>query len=273
MRGPLFRREFEPVATMSDIVMLLGTSGPVADANANTPFFEVTMVEALPALSQHGVVVVWSQNNVAPAGYALDSQSISGTINAGAQVRVTPFQLQVQPRQLLQFRTRVKFIGTIPSGWALQDLDVLCFLPAATQRWSTQNVQAVANMMGQVNDPSDQIEAPLSGNNEPWPTNTTNSIALQSLSRFDEAYMTELFTYENQGPVFQLSNNNTTTALSSGAIGLEVSAFRYDLRPLNAAHNWVQRNVFGQTILVPSDRSWMDIVIIPTAGRAPIFVG
>jgi hypothetical protein len=258
MPSRLFAREFNAVCDIGEVVMLLGTSGPYNDASSSSPFFQVTMLEAIPQMGQHGAIIIYAQSGSAPAGYALDQKAATGNINAGQSVSTTPQALVMASRTLFQFRTLVKVGGTL-TGVA-DDLDVACFLPTATQRWAVQNSYGVINPMGQFTLPGDAAALPNQGSNIAYPTVTTQA------DPFDMAYATELFSYQDQSPQFRISNNGSGNISTAEYVGLVVRGFRYDLAPLTPDTSWEVQNVVGLAMKAPP----CDFTILPIGGRAPV---
>ena len=258
MPSRLFVREFAPVCDIGEVVMMLGTSGPYNDASSKSPFFQVTMLEAVPLMGQHGAVIIYAQSGSAPAGYALDQKCATGNLNTGAPISISPQALVMASRTLFQFRTLVKIGGSLTG--VVDDLDVACFLPTSTQRWATQNSSGVLNSMGQFPLGGDSAVLPAQGANIGFPT-----LGIQ-LDPFDMAYATELFSYQDQSPQFRITNNGAAAISTAEFVALVVRGFRYDLAPLTPDQSWVTQNVVGLAMKAPP----CDYTIVPIGGRAPV---
>ena len=261
----LLRKSFEPVLGIGDVCMLLGSSGFKSEGAGQggdyAPFYEVTMVEAVPLLGTHGAIVIWSQSAPPPAPYVLDPQGATGAIAAGAVTSVTPRALVLNRKQLLQVRTVVKPIGTVIG--ALDDYDFTIAEPASVARWSLPNASGVLNAMQQAQQPSDIIGLPAQG------ANMTLPAAFPQADPFEEAWRTELWTYEDQGPAFSIKNNGSAATSGTFAFALQISGFLYNLTPVPNNAGGQTATKLGYSVPVPPGINIADVPIIPISGRQP----
>src|SRR5579859_3052997 len=249
----------EPVGQILDKVMLLDPSGPKV-GEQGTPFYEITFVEPIVGIGgPHGLLLLWAQT-AAPAGYTLPGGSSVGTIGIGNAIKSTPNTFVMRKKELLQFRFMLKAVGTLPAGWAVDDLDLQVFLPGAVARWAVQNDNGRWNMMWQAALPGDNVLDPAQGANIVQPS----SMPLVSPPAGLISSLTEFFVYEaDNQPVWQLTNNGSVAMNSAMAIGLHIFGFRYTLRPLKLGEGggWVPTVAFGQPVSVPGDWNQQRIVI------------
>lgn len=275
----LFRKEFSPVMEPGDMCILLQQSGLFVDPSGPSarvpgqavPWWRCTAVEALPALGIHGVVVIWSHSAAPPAPYILDPQGASGSIaSSGVVAAIVPKALVVLPRELLQLRFRVKFIGAFAAGLAADDFDFRASQPGATRRWSVQNSLGSLNVMDQVQNAADSIVAPAQGANIALPA------VFPSEDAWEAAWRSQLFTYQDLSPAFDIVNNGSVATAAGMAIGLQVSGYRYALAPMTRGAGWRDIPFEGVAPAIAAPPQIADVseaLVIQIAGRAPTLGG
>jgi len=265
-RRPIITREFLPRLDIGDLVMLFDGSGVTPGNEGGTPLFEVRAWEQIPLLGQHGAILLWTQANAAPAGYALLGGEASGSIAAGASKTATPNALNMSNRDLFQFRVLFKHLGALPGGFVVDDVDIQFRLPGAVQRWTLLNAQGVMNAMAQYPLPGDVAELPDQAANIALPT-------LYPLEdAFDAAHKTEAWCFENNPPAFTIFNNGAVSMNSAGhCVAALISGFRYNLQPYDPNDApLVPRSVAGFPVKVTADVNLRtDVTYVQIGGRPP----
>lgn len=260
----LYRELLQPVAGIGDLVYLLGTSGPYQMSVGGVGLYEVSHVEPIPLLGQHGVIVLWYDTTL-PPGYVADQNAITAAhIGAGSNISLQPQALQFSRGQVAQIRMRPKFFATVTG--AVHDYDVQLYSPPSTQRFSFLHSNGVINTMGQVQDPADSIVAPAQGADEGLPAAYASQYAWSGL-----AARSEIFIAEDKGPKIQL-NNNGSAITAGGAMGIEVSGFVYNLRPATMPSGSTPSAgyIAGNAVSIPPGYSVNDIIPLPVANRDPL---
>ena len=234
----LFRPRFQPVAQIGEIVALRTGDGFITDdAAEDIPFYQVTHVEASVVLGVKGTIVVWSATNAPAAPYQTDKGSVVGqnlgvTIAASATLPFQPAFFGLQTRQFGQYRFLARAVPDSNAAaltGSIDDYDIRVSVPPGTARYGTQRVIGVLNAAFQGHLPSDTAAAPAQG------TNFTASANLD-FDPFDKAARSELFAYgpsANNGQI-NITNNGSATA-TTGAIGLHVGLFTFNIMPVPAA--------------------------------------
>src|SRR5882672_359413 len=263
----LFRAQgFEPALSIGDVIYLLDQSGPVkkySGGGLGEPYFAVLGVEPIPAITPHGLLILWSQAAGGAAGYGLapGNQNLipeaqTGSIVAGGQVTISnPKYLQGQSLQLMQYRFTFRTLAL--TGIKEHDLEFQLYSPGKLGKFGLANAApGYMNMVDQFQDPADAIDSPASNANQTLPAAYANQPPR------DVASLSEFFTWEINGPTFQIWNNGAAT-LTAGLIGVKVTGFRYDIVPIDpgllTVNRWVYANVRKAP---PTDRP---IIVVPTA--------
>lgn len=271
--GPnvMFGEELNPVVAIGDPVFLLGNQGPAATADGYSGLFEVTHIEAIPALGPRGIIVVWSDTAV-PTGYTADQNATVAHIAAGGNAQCNPVNmLKLVRDQFAQIRIRPKFFATVTG--AVDDYDVVVGGPPQALRWAFLNQNGVINAVGQAQDPGDSIVMPAQGANITLPAVYPN----ESPWRF--ANRSELFLLEDASIRVQI-NNNGSAITSGGAVGIQVAGFVYNISPLPLPDGprgidgkptklAKKLHLAGYDVMVPNYLNQSDVTILPTAIRQP----
>src|ERR1700694_1282806 len=242
-------RALEPVAGYEDVLMVQDQNGPLAKG----PFYGITGIEPVTGLGPHGVFIIWSQG-AAPAGFGpLPAAAPTGNIGIGGSASYTnPAALQLGPLQLLQMRFHVEPLALV--GGVADDVDIAVLQGAIPRFGVPGQAPGVFNMAEQFEDPGDGISGPVQGANEALPA------AFPAVHPRDQANLTELFIFENNGPTFKVINN-AVAALSGGAIGLRIWGFRFVLSLLVDDGSWQSRFLAG---------AWRRAPLVPKIVTVPI---
>lgn len=266
--GQVFRRVFEPIAQIGDIVALRNTDGFVTD-KAETPFYVVTSVGSSGhALQTKGVIGFWCATAAFGAPYKGDTALQAGVntnvaIPAGGQATLGgAASLQLVTRQLMQTRFLVRALPDSGGNFVAtpEDFDVIINSPPASRNWGTQAVPGVLNARFQDSDPGDNIPAPIQGQSQ-------LRFLGNQIHPFDSAYRTEMFLYSTLGGSVSVVNNGAGSA-SAGAIGLEIAGFPMNLFPLPVDKGTVEDWMLGYIVTRPTTLNLDDVIPIPIASQS-----
>lgn len=258
--GRLYRaRALEPVASLGDVIFLLDQTGPLQ--KYGTPFFTVKGIEPIFGLTPHALLLLWSQSATAPAGYGTDvgntsliAEAQTGNIAAGGQVKVSnPKILQGQSLQLLHMRFALRTLAL--TGIKEHDVELQTSIMSLGKFGLANAAPGFFNMADQFQDPADAIDSPAQNANQTLPA------AFPAIHSRDVANLSEMFIWEQSGPVFQIRNNGSAS-LTAGAIGLRIWGFRLDLVPVDGAYFTDKRWIFGEIWKCPPAER---IIVVPTA--------
>lgn len=222
----LYRAQaLEPIAGYDDVVMLIDVGeGPAT--KYGTSFFGVNAIRPIAGLGPHGLFLIWTQANAAPAGYGpLPGGIASGTIPLGGSVTCNqPPGLNLGSYGLAQVRWTME-IPTALTGVA-DDIDIGVLMQGGQGDFGVPAIQPGRfNMVDQFQSPGDAIADPAQGANKALPA------AFPSDNPWDNANLSELYWFESNPPSFQIFNNGAA-AQAAGAIGLRFKGFRFLLSPL-----------------------------------------
>lgn len=257
---------FTAALRLGDRLALLGKQG-FKQENGKSGIYEVRGVEHIPLLGVHGAVPLWAQqafsvSNLPP--YVLDPQAVNqvGNIQAnGGHSTVTPFAFQFSKHQLAQFRWGTKDIGDPPPGLSIEDFDWQVAQPSANVRWQPSSTPPIGvyNQMMQAAFPSDTALMPPQGGIVAPPQ------AFSIRDFFDAAWHTELWTYEDAGPTFTMTNNGsvpTSGTPTNYALAVVASLYVYWIPPLGEGGAPVQKSFVGASLNVPSSVDWDTLKVV-----------
>jgi hypothetical protein len=259
----LYRAQaLEPVLGYDDVAYLIDANGPVnkyASDSEGPGFFGVKSIRPTFGWGPHGLFVIWTQGAI-PAGYAAPTGVPTGSITAGNNATfVAPAQLALGSYGLVQVRWSVGVLA-LTGAVALQDLDVTQ-LVGSIQDFNLPNLSGsgVANMMEQMQEPSDSIVDPAQNANRALPA------TFPADNPFDNAQLRETFWFENNPPSWRVTNNGGAT-ITGGTVGLRFSGFRYFLSPLLPDGSWLKRWIAGDWRLAPPVQRIVTIPTVPATG-------
>ena len=267
--GQVFRRVFEPIAQIGDIVALRNQDGFVSD-KSETPFYVVTSVGSSgSAFQTKGVIGFWSATAALGAPYKPDTQCQAGvnlgfSIPSGGGVATlgSAAAFQLVTRQLMQTRYLVRALPDSNGAYVttIEDFDIIVNSPASSRNWGTQTIPGVLNARFQDSLPGDNLPAPVQGISQ------TRYLGSPQ-NPFDGAYRTEMFLYSTLGGSVQVINNGASTA-NAGAIGLEVAGFPMNLYPLPTDDGVINDWFLGYVITKPKGLSLNDVIPIPIQSQS-----
>jgi len=260
--GQVYRRVFEPIAQIGDIVALRNQDGFVTDKSPS-PFYVVTSVGSTGhALGVKGMVGIWCATAAFGAPYKADTSCQQGTNLAfsipslGIATLQSVAALQLVTRQLMQTRYLVRSLPDSNGAFITtpEDFDVVVQSPPSSRNWGTQAIPGVLNARFQDSLGSDNIPAPTQGLSQ---TRFLGS----ALHAFDGAYRTEIFVYGTLGASCVITNNGSA-ATTTGGLGLEIAGFPMNLFPLpdvTMVDDWL----LGYTVSRPKDLNLNDVIVVP----------
>jgi hypothetical protein len=261
-----YSKEFVPRVDIGGLCLLWNGQSFIEDANFGV--FEVVALQAGPLWGQHGAIVVWTQAGTAPAGYALDSNALSGTINAagtsptllGPSQAINSLKGPSKSWEVIQARFLVKSFGTITASTTVSDIDVVLSNPSSNPFYALKNVLGVINPSGQVQLPGDVTVLPLSDANIALPSVAAGLDAFEN----GAAVRSEQYILADGAPSVSLYNTNATTAISGTTQGLALVVAGYRFR-LNALKNYGAKatKILNATINVPTFMSDTDLRALP----------
>jgi hypothetical protein len=260
--SPIYRPDHFYPLPMGTTVMLLGSSGPINPDNNTSPFFYVDFVEPVMGLNLHGVTILWTHSNAAPAGYELPAGATSGALAAnGGQTVVSPGIFSLGRYELLQFRFALRPIIWAGGANKADDIDLQLALPASINRWTLLSARGRLNMMMQVGMPGDNVIGPIQG------ANVAAQQAQPVTVPWDAQSFTETFCYEQTGPSFTIINNGPAASIANDAIGIFVWGYDYKLSPALPDGSWQMRQVPGAGATGTRIVAPMKFVTLPVNGR------
>lgn len=229
----------EPVAGYEDALFLVDAAGPLK-TKYGTPFFGVQAIRPIAGIGQHGLFLLWTQGNVAPAGYGpLPGGAASGSIPLNGSVQfATPAILNLNSYGFAQVRFTIEIPVALTGGVA-DDLDLAISFGSANDLGLPASSPGRYNLQDQLGAPADPGTAPAQGANHAAAPESPPS------NPWDDANMTEHFWFENNPPTYTIYNN-AVAAITTGAIGLRLKGYRYMLSPLDSSTGpWEKRFLAG----------------------------
>jgi hypothetical protein len=259
---PLSSGPLDPIQYLGRPIVTLDTSG-LGDS-----VYQIKSMERIPYLSKRGFVPLYCPVGGAAtilAGYSADANMASGQLASGGSTGIIqPAALGVNQMTLVQVRFLLRFVGTLPASFSIDDIDLALYSPAAQGHWVMQAVQGYLSAAQQFPMPADANVGSLQGTNQPLPAAYPAQI-----DPMEAAFYTEFFIWGQNGPGFQLWNNASVNipATQEMMIGLNISAIRYNCGAYPAG-NPNDRNIaftIGQQTVTAPD----DTVIVPVAASPP----
>lgn len=266
--GQLYRRRFEAIAQLGDIVALRNADGFITD-DSEHPFYVVQDVAGTPGYNRKAATTIWSHTAAGEAPYPNDQNCQAGVnigpgsdINPGDTVDLQPAILQLQVRQLMQARFIYKAIKDNAAGvltGAIDDYDLIVQVPNATPVWGTQAAPGVLNAMLQGFLPGDDVALPDQG------SNVTAFSGPAPIDPADLAYRTERMLYGKTTNRVSIRNNGAAIT-AGGAIALMVPNFTFNLFPLHfdtLVDDWL----LEYRVKRPAQLDLGDVIPLPVSGQ------
>jgi hypothetical protein len=261
-----YSKEFVPRVDLGGLCLLWNGQSFIEDGNFGV--FEVVALQGGPLWGQHGAIVVWTQAAAAPAGYALDSSALSGSIAAagssptllGPSQAINSLKGPSKSWEVIQARFLAKSFGTITASTTVSDIDVVLSNPTSSPFFSLKNVLGVINASGQVQLPGDVTVLPLSDANIALPSVAAGLDAFEN----GAAVRSEQYILGDGAPSVSLYNTNATTAITGTTQGLALVVAGYRFR-LHALKNYSSKpeTILNATVNVPTFMSTPDLRNLP----------
>ena len=268
-KGPL-----DPVRRLGGTVVILGPNGLLGSPASGAPtgqgstpqVYQVTGVEKIPPLGQHGFLGLYANGAAALAGYTLDgSAKTNVALGIGGNVQVSPTALNLFPGILAQVRFRIAYVGALPAPPVIDDFDYTLNTPAAVGSGYLQGVQGVYNARFQppLIGAGDTGILPAQGANLADPT------LYPFLEWTDAAWQSEFFVGTQQPPQFTITNQGSaaipqgTSGATTVMLGILMAGLRYNITPWTGPGETVRMG--GQTFQAPKDTVIIPITAVPPA--------